>query len=59
VLGLVGLVDVQVVGHFDCFRGTSKEKTARKFGVQGANVLARRPSAATTSAPSRSSGSRG
>jgi hypothetical protein len=25
---------------FDCFRGTTKEKVARKYGVQGANVLA-------------------
>jgi len=35
-------VDVKVVAHFDCFRGTSKEKVARKYGVQGANVIARR-----------------
>jgi hypothetical protein len=34
---------VQVVAHFDCFRGTSKEKTARKYGVRGANLLARKP----------------
>jgi hypothetical protein len=33
-----------VVAHLDCFRGTSKEHIARKFGVQGANVLAFRRS---------------
>jgi len=31
------------VKRFDCFRGTSKEKTARKFGVEGANVRAWKP----------------
>ncbi len=36
-------MDVQVVAHFDCFRATSKERIARKYGVQGANLLARRP----------------
>ncbi len=38
-----GLVDVGVVAHFDCFRGTSKERIARKYGVQGANLIARKP----------------
>jgi hypothetical protein len=36
-------VDVRLTRRFDCFRGTSKEKIARKFGVQGVNVFARMP----------------
>jgi hypothetical protein len=31
------------VARFDCFRGTSKESTARKFGVEGISILARKP----------------
>jgi hypothetical protein len=42
VLGQVGFVDVAVVARFDCFLGTSKEKVARKYGVRGVNVLARK-----------------
>jgi hypothetical protein len=38
----VGFSDVRVVSRFDCFKGTSKEATARKFGVRGINVLARK-----------------
>jgi hypothetical protein len=29
-----------VQARFDCFRGTSKERVARKYGVRGANVVA-------------------
>jgi hypothetical protein len=29
--------------QFDCFAGSSKERTARKYGVLGVNVLAVRP----------------
>jgi hypothetical protein len=29
--------------RFDPFRGTSKEALARKFGVVGVNVFARKP----------------
>lgn len=29
--------------RFDCFRGTTKERTARKYGVAGVNVYARKP----------------
>ena len=39
----LGFVDVRVTAHFDCFRGTRKENTARKYGVHGANVFARKP----------------
>jgi len=28
------------VRRFDCFVGSSKEKTARKYGVRGVNVIA-------------------
>jgi hypothetical protein len=39
----LGLDDVRVTAHFDCFRGTKKEKTARQYGVRGANVFANKP----------------
>jgi hypothetical protein len=34
---------VRVVERFDAFRGTSKERTAMKFGVIGVNVYAMKP----------------
>jgi hypothetical protein len=42
-LGQVGFVEVALRERFDPFRGTSKENTARKFGVAGVNVFARKP----------------
>jgi hypothetical protein len=39
----IGFVDVALRDHFDPFKGTSKEKVARKFGVAGVNVFARKP----------------
>lgn len=33
-----GFRDVHVTHRYDCFRGTSKEATARKFGVVGVNL---------------------
>jgi hypothetical protein len=33
-----GFTDVHVTQRYDCFRGTSKEATARKFGVIGINL---------------------
>jgi hypothetical protein len=33
---------VAIVARFDCFLGTSKEQVARKYGVRGVNVLARK-----------------
>jgi hypothetical protein len=30
----------RIVARFDCFAGTSKERTARRYGVVGVNVLA-------------------
>jgi hypothetical protein len=29
---------VQITHQYECFTGTTKEKTARKFGVIGVNV---------------------
>ena len=43
VLQRTGFVDVAIVQRFDCFVGTSKENIARKYGVRGVNVLARKP----------------
>jgi hypothetical protein len=45
VLKGTGFDDVTVMQHFDCFRGTSKESVARKYGVMGANTFARKPGA--------------
>jgi hypothetical protein len=42
VLDRVGFVDVRVVERFDCFQGTTKERTTRKYGVIGVNVYARK-----------------
>jgi len=42
-LTTAGFVDVAIKTRFDCFRGTSKENTARKYGVLGMNIYARRP----------------
>jgi hypothetical protein len=39
-LSQTGLDEVQITARFDCFRATSKEKTARKYGVHGVNVFA-------------------
>ena len=30
---------VEVVGRYDCFGGTSKERIARKYGVRGVTVV--------------------
>ena len=35
-----GFLNVRVCNHFDSFSGTTKEKVARKYGVQGANFIA-------------------
>jgi hypothetical protein len=35
-----GFDDPRIVARFDCFAGTTKERTARRYGVVGANVLA-------------------
>ena len=38
---------MRITNRYDPFRGTSKEKTARKFGVAGVNVFARKGERAT------------
>ena len=38
-----GFVDVAIVARHDAFRGTSKEAIARKFGVEGVSLIARKP----------------
>jgi hypothetical protein len=30
----------RIVARFDCFAGTTKERTATRYGVVGVNVLA-------------------
>ena len=42
-LGSVGFVGVEPYRRFDCFRGTSKERIARKFEVIGITVVAMKP----------------
>jgi len=43
VLPAIGFRDVELRDRFDAFRGTSKERLARKYDVMGVNVFARRP----------------
>ena len=43
VLHQTGFYEVAIRERFDCFRGTSKERTARKYGVIGVNVYAAKP----------------
>ena len=38
----MGLPEARVTQRYDTFRGTTKEGTARKYGVHGANFLAQR-----------------
>jgi hypothetical protein len=35
-----GFTGVAITHRFDCFAGTSKERTARRYGVTGVNVSA-------------------
>jgi hypothetical protein len=51
VLGRVGFEEVAIRERFDPFLGTSKERTARKYGVVGVNVFARRPAPTTAHSP--------
>ena len=43
MLEAAGFQEIALRERFDPFRGTSKEATARKFGVIGVNVFARKP----------------
>jgi len=40
VFQLAGFTRVAITHRFDCFAGTTKEKTARRYGVFGVNVCA-------------------
>jgi hypothetical protein len=40
VLAAVGFRSIAITHRFDPFRGTSKERVARKYGVIGVNVHA-------------------
>jgi hypothetical protein len=42
VLSRAGFQEVAIVERFDPFRATTKEKTARKYGVMGINVFGRK-----------------
>lgn len=39
-----GFTDVAITGRYDCFAATSKERTARRYGVIGVNLSAVAPS---------------
>jgi hypothetical protein len=39
----VGFANVRLTHRFDPFGGTTKERTARRYGVIGVNVTATRP----------------
>jgi hypothetical protein len=38
----VGFTEVRIVARFDCFAETSKERTARQYGVLGVNLSAQK-----------------
>jgi len=40
VLAGAGFARIEFGARFDCFAGTTKERTARKYGVLGVNVSA-------------------
>jgi hypothetical protein len=42
VLNRLDFEHVRIVERFDCFRATTKESTARKYGVHGANIFGRK-----------------
>lgn len=43
LLAQIGFRPVGLRERFDCFRGTSKEGVAKKYGVTGVNVHAVKP----------------
>ncbi len=38
-----GFIDPSIAEYFDTFLGTTKERTARRYGVRGANLRAAKP----------------
>ena len=43
VFAAAGFKDVRITERFDCFVGTTKERTARRYGVIGVNLSAKKP----------------
>jgi hypothetical protein len=43
VLAEAGFEQIAITHYFSCFQGTSKERTAQKYGVMGVNVHAVKP----------------
>ena len=35
-----GFERIRITARFDCFAGTTKERTARRYGVAGVNLVA-------------------
>jgi hypothetical protein len=42
VFSAAGFRDVAITHRYDCFAATTKERTAKKYGVIGVNVFATR-----------------
>jgi hypothetical protein len=42
IFASAGFADVAITHSYDCFAGTTKERTARRYGVRGVNLSARR-----------------
>jgi hypothetical protein len=42
VFTAAGFNDVAITHRYDCFAGTTKERTARRYGVIGVNLSATR-----------------
>jgi len=40
VFASAGFCDVAITSRFDCFAGTTNERTARRYGVVGVNLCA-------------------
>jgi len=43
VFAAAGFADVRITQRFDCFVSTTKERTARRYGVVGVNLSAKKP----------------
>jgi hypothetical protein len=43
VFASAGFTDVAISHYYDCFVGTTKESTARRYGVKGVNLSAVHP----------------
>jgi len=43
VFQAAGFASVEITHRYDCFAGTTKERTAKRYGVVGVNLSARMP----------------